>query len=1159
MSIQLYVSNSLEGLSEQLNQDIQRHSHHVFDPITIITQTEGMNTWLKQQVAQEAGIAANLQFVRPNDLIHRIYLALGGPYAQTFTVGNMAWLLYKILDEPDFIQQFPEVASFYDQEEDRDRKKMSLAEKLADLLDQYQIYRADYLKAWLDPNAPPMTSKPHLENWQRWLWQRIHAVAGEELVDKNAQGAFISKICRSEQSDSISLLQQKFPALFFFGISIITPYHIELIHALGQHIPVYFYTLNPAPESYWFDTYSEKQLFWLKKRKMLLPNEQAAGNPLLTGMGKIIRDTFLLFFEYDDFLNGYQEVGLLKDNAPLHSSPTLLHRIQQDISANADKSSRQRLAPTTFSDRSILVQRCYTMAREVEALYNYLVVLNDQMGVHFSPRQVLVMVSNIQAYAPYIRSVFENAPIKIPFQIADELHTDGNQMLFALQELLLLEEDDFKAETIVRLLDAAYIRERFGLLNTNLIRKTVLSANIRFGLKGEVFNETRLVSWEHGLKRILLGLCITQIENDDPVFWEEEEIFPLETVEGLESYEIIRFVHWIDVLQQSVLERKGKKSIVEWVEYVQQVLQHLVYEPEEAAEEEFTILVQQMEQYNAMHQLMDQPISFEVFIPNFLKSIGTHTKHAQFAGGGITFCSLIPMRSIPFQVVAMLGMNADQFPRQEVQTGFNLLELDKRRGDRSVKDNDKHLFLETILSARSFLYISYIGKSVKDNSSFPPSSLVDELLEYIQQGYLLWLQTEEAANEWKSSVDFYSDVKKVLVVDQPLHGFSRRSRGKVGFLSNYLLQGAGQPKDWWKLSNETLLHNPSAVGSEVSNVVKPIDLLNFYKEPYAAFFKKTLNIYYKSFHQLLPEQECFESDNLQDWKIKKSLLEVFLESLSLGAEQWDSLEQETMHEEWGNGVNSFIRLEGLRKQLLLESVLPLKNTGWSILKKHYYELQEQLNFLQQTFQHKEKKEPFIQIELPSGTIAGVLSGVWDRTLLEVCFSRSYTKYQLVAWIKGLMAFAAGVAEEVIWVDVRKEFSSKQNDQKGYWRMKPLSAQEAKKILDHLLLGYFEGLEQVFPFVPRKEFFTEKEDKFSPENFNETLNKVLFKDSSFSNNQDSDNTPMSKHLREPYIDLLKRFDLFEDEVVSEKAYQWLQFFRTHLLSAFEPVEGQQKAV
>jgi exodeoxyribonuclease V gamma subunit len=100
-------------------------------------------------------------------------------------------------------------------------------------------------------------------------------------------------------------------------------------------------------------------------------------------------------------------------------------------------------------------------------------------------------------------------------------------------------------------------------------------------------------------------------------------------------------------------------------------------------------------------------------------------------------------------------LNFDKFPRKDAEASFNLIEKDKRRrGDRNVKENDKHLFLDTVLSAQKYLYISYLGQSAKDNTTIPPSALVDELIDYIE-----------------STCDEPAKVRPALTIKHPLHGF----------------------------------------------------------------------------------------------------------------------------------------------------------------------------------------------------------------------------------------------------------------------------------------------------------------------------------------------------------------------------------------------------
>ena len=108
-----------------------------------------------------------------------------------------------------------------------------------------------------------------------------------------------------------------------------------------------------------------------------------------------------------------------------------------------------------------------------------------------------------------------------------------------------------------------------------------------------------------------------------------------------------------------------------------------------------------------------------------------------FMTGGITFCAMLPMRSIPFRVVVLIGMNDNDFPRQSRAPGFDLIAREPQRGDRSLRNEDRYLFLESLLSARDLLYISYVGQSIRDNSELPPSVLVSELLDAVRRGFSL--------------------------------------------------------------------------------------------------------------------------------------------------------------------------------------------------------------------------------------------------------------------------------------------------------------------------------------------------------------------------------------------------------------------------------------
>ncbi|WP_315820739.1 hypothetical protein [Paraflavitalea speifideaquila] len=110
--------------------------------------------------------------------------------------------------------------------------------------------------------------------------------------------------------------------------------------------------------------------------------------------------------------------------------------------------------------------------------------------------------------------------------------------------------------------------------------------------------------------------------------------------------------------------KESARAIAGWVEYVEYLLHNLILEPEEDTDDDYHVLMKHLAEYNLLYEYMTEEISFEVFGHNFLQLLAATTHSSLFANGGITFCSMIPMRSIPFKVVALMGLDYDKFPRR---------------------------------------------------------------------------------------------------------------------------------------------------------------------------------------------------------------------------------------------------------------------------------------------------------------------------------------------------------------------------------------------------------------------------------------------------------------------------------------------------------------
>ena len=97
---------------------------------------------------------------------------------------------------------------------------------------------------------------------------------------------------------------------------------------------------------------------------------------------------------------------------------------------------------------------------------------------------------------------------------------------------------------------------------------------------------------------------------------------------------------------------------------------------------------------------------------------------------------MIPMRSIPFRHIFLVGFGQDVYPRRSETSGFDLMARHRMRGDRDRRDEDRYMFLEAIFSARKSLTISYVGRDMHSNQELEPSVLVSELLDYCGRTFM---------------------------------------------------------------------------------------------------------------------------------------------------------------------------------------------------------------------------------------------------------------------------------------------------------------------------------------------------------------------------------------------------------------------------------------
>jgi len=218
------------------------------------------------------------------------------------------------------------------------------------------------------------------------------------------------------------------------------------------------------------------------------------GHPLLAAWGKQGRDYINLLDRFDDpghyrerFAAFGQRIDLFDDEdreAPAH----LLGQLQDDILELRPLAETRTAWPPLdpARDASLRFHVAHSAQREVE-------ILHDQLLARFSadptlrPREIIVMVPDVNAYAPHIQAVFgqyaQDDPRYIPFTLADQGQRGCEPLLIAVEHLLKLPEGRLTVSEVLDLLDVPALRARFKIDESELptLHRWIEGAGIRWG------------------------------------------------------------------------------------------------------------------------------------------------------------------------------------------------------------------------------------------------------------------------------------------------------------------------------------------------------------------------------------------------------------------------------------------------------------------------------------------------------------------------------------------------------------------------------------------------------------------------------------------------------------------------------------------------------
>lgn len=894
----------MECLADSLISCLQETADQgcsVFDSDQILVQSPGMSQWLKIQIAEKLGIAANIDFPLPSSFIWQLYQQhiQHLPEQSAFTKPNMTWKLMSIL--PTMLEQAEFAAIEQYLKDSQPLKLYQLAGKIADVYDQYLVYRPDWIIHWeAGHNDLPDTNDLSIcesHPWQPILWRAL-VTYSKDLDESPFHRANLHHTLLEALHDPVnqkSTTEAQKP-LMVFGISAMPMQQLEVLSALAETRDVLIFWFNPS-QHYWGDIVDKKTQ--AKAQLKAIDNSELAGvefldigNPLLASWGKLGRD-------YQDMLLSFelQQQDYFVDIHP----ECLLQHIQSDVNqlqfrATADELDASELLSNgkdypkveiTPTDSSLQIHACHSKVRELEILHDQLLKrFNDNPDWH--PGDVIVMMPDVATYAPFIEGVFGavDHQLAIPYAISDRNVGQVSPLLSSFLQLMKLHQSRLTLSEVLSLLEVPAVQRKFAIdpQEFELLQHWLTDAGVRWGWNDHDKQRWDLPAekqntWVFGLQRLLAGYAMASTELYQG---EQDLISAYADIEGQQAVALGKCYQFTSALLKVLAFCQNQQNIQQKVEQALELLAEL-YDADETEQADMLILRETLEKMLVHSHQYTQQIDQDVFVSELQQNIQENGVGQRFLAGYVNFCTLMPMRSIPFKMVCLLGMNDSDYPRQSVPMGFDLMRLaPAKRGDRSRRLDDRYLFLEALLSAREQLYFSYQGFSQKDNSPLSPSILLSELMEYCQQGFCLSGELGLDVEQTEKNLLAHLTIKHKL---QPFNQAYFKVKGKV---NGEDAQTHDKPESYLSFNkkqqaiaeqlqqpSQALMFNaePLTQSLEQSAQLELEAMIQFFQNPAKAFFIQRWQTRFYPLGQQSSDEEPFSFDGLDRYKLNERLVQ----------------------------------------------------------------------------------------------------------------------------------------------------------------------------------------------------------------------------------------------------------------------------------------------
>ena len=1012
MTLHLHTAERTDALADGLADLLVTPLPDPFAREVVVVPARGVERWLTQRLSHRLGVGARggdgvcagVDFVTPHSLVSML---LDRDADDPWSADRLAWPLLAVIDDVMGVAGFEDLTTHLgggDPDDDRSARRYAVARRLAGLFSSYAVQRPALLTEW----AATSPSASHSDGaggaldpdllWQADLWRRLLAVVDVPPPDERHADT-VARL-RSGGGAGLDLPSR----LSLFGHTRLPETEVSLLRALGEQREVHLW-LPQASTELWRalePTAHEGQV----------PREDDAsaalvGHPLLGSLGRDAR-------ELRRTLGGLP--GTPAPPSP-HVPDTLLGWLQHDLRANRAPDAALRAGRTRVDD-SVQVHACHGAARQVDVLREVLVgLLQDDPTLE--PRDILVMVPDIETYAPLISAAFGMADVagedaghpghRLRVRLADRSLAATNPLLALAAQLVELVRGRMTASQVLDVAGAEPVRARFGLGDDELERVAhwIAVSGIRWGYDAAqrgTFGLTGLDAntWVAGMRRVLLGAAMSGLDHR-----QVSGTVPVDDVSDGDLDLVGRFAELVDRVHTFVAAAEQAVSVTDWTTALTDAVHGLTSTPLEDVWQvaQFDREVARIAAGAGDTGTTLRQADVRALLQQRLRGRPTRSN---FRTGTLTVCTMVPMRSVPHRVVCLVGLDDGVFPRVSTVDGDDVLARRPRTGERDLRAEDRQLFLDAIVAATDKLVITYTGRGEHTGAERPPAVPLGELLDALDR---------TAA----------TPVRDHVLTHHPLQPFDEDN-----FVAGRLREGRAFTFDRLALAGAVAARaERDPVGVLVPSPLPPpdrqdvslADLHDFFAHPVRGFFRR------------LRIARPYDADEVKD------AIPITLDAL----EKWavgDHLASEVL-----GGADAIAVGEALK----VSGQLPPGPLGAGVLDE-IIGVVRPLVIRALELRRGSPRTLDVDIDLGGGRrLSGTVSDVWGNNRVSVSFSTLAAKHRLAAWIDAL-ALAAGLPDENWTVHtIGKHRSGGQVQQIG-----PLAQHEAEQWLRELVALFDAG-------------------------------------------------------------------------------------------------------